>query len=421
MNELYSHGIDEGTKVYVLPEDKGNNFKVENGKLNFRSSNPNVNKSVNTLNYIPIIPEVDFSKITLNSNDNILSDLDIQGNSNKHQKERVNTYVKAISDNKKNIMKLAKVNGDVYNEIAKMSFGILGAESDYAAKYSDLQNYTKGVGKKLTGALGGPDYQFEYDFRTGSEDIQDYSLGMTQIVWKNLDKVEKKLLEDLGVYRISQLTDPKYAAIATTALLAHRYNNRSFDVAGEKTRITEENMWELLPRTWNKAGNYPQRVKSNAEALSIKQLNDPEKLKRIKDAEKEAERFADKYIKTRDVSVKESGTITNKKELEKVKARKKLQTFVDEKPKEGLFKNDPFYEEKREALIKAYGLDDNKPTESKTHLSMARRDPNISFTDYRNLQNTNSVRRFEDGGEYDLTEEEIQTLRDGGYQIDYLD
>ena len=40
-------------------------------------------------------------------------------------------------------MKAAKINGDVYNEIAKMAFGIFGAESNYADEHTGLMNFVK--------------------------------------------------------------------------------------------------------------------------------------------------------------------------------------------------------------------------------------------------------------------------------------
>lgn len=433
MNELYSHGISEGTKVYVLPEDKGNNFKIENGKLNFRSSNPNVNRTQETLNYIPIIPEVDFGKIEINSND------ENPFKSIKNQKDRVEQYAKALADKKRDIMKLTKINGDVYNEIAKMSFGILGTESDYAAKYGDISNYAKGVSRTLSSGVGGPDYQFESDYREG-EGEENYSLGMTQIVWGQLDKEEKKLLENLGVYRPKDLTQPDKAATATTALLAHRYNNRSFEVEGTKTRINEENMWELLPKVWNAGDGYAERVKANASPFSIKQLSDPEKLKQVQDGYKQADAFVKKYITDRGVDI--SKPVTNEKDIQKEQSRKKLQAFVDEKPKDSWLGNDPFYEQKRQAYGRAYGLEDKDPryTYAGRPEAIYKKDRNgnwmISLPSTRGqfvpiedptgsrskeLDRNAKIETFEDGGVYDLTEQEIQMLRDEGYKIDYLD
>ena len=408
MNELYSHGIDEGVKVYVLPEDEGNSFKIENGKLNFRSSDPNVNRTQETLNYIPIIPEVDFGKIKINSNDeNAFKSI-------KNQKDRVEQYAKALADKKRDIMKLTKINGDVYNEIAKMSFGILGTESDYAAKYGEIENLSKGVARKFSSSVGGPDYQFEYDYREG-DGIENYSIGMTQIAWKNLDNEEKKLLENLGVYRPKDLTKPDKAAIATTALLAHRFNNRSFDVEGKKTRINEDNMWELLPKVWNNAENYAERVKANATPFSIKQLNDPEKLKQVKDGYKQAEAFAKKYVKETGITPSESMSVSNQKDIDKIKAKKKLQAFVDEKPKDSWLGDDPFYEERRKAYINAYGLEDNRTKRPQDMVG------ETAISARLKQQPISGSRKYEEGGEYELTEEEIQELRDGGYKIEYLD
>jgi hypothetical protein len=413
--------LDNSSQVFILPEDANNEFTVQNNKLVFLpksdkdydqyvdergevQSGQGINRSVSTLNYLPILPEVDFEKIKLNSSDeNAFKSI-------KNQQGRINEFVKALSDNKKQIMKHAKINGDVYNEISKMAFGILGSESDYAALYDNTTNTAKGLNRLVRGGnVGGTDYKFEYDYRASDKEKGWNSLGMTQLVWNQLEDSELKLLEKLGVNRISQLTEPKKAAVATAALLAHRFNNRSFDRQElleknfplsaqaltkstalqegmskesrkdvDKIRIDADNMWDLLPTTWNNREGYADRVKANAEPLSLKQLNDPDKIKEFKDGEKEAESFVNKFVKTRELSPSESVGISNQKQLDKAIKKKRQKQF------EQAF-------------------------------------PNIGNQSTGTTAFSENLRRFEDGGVYDLTDEEIQKLEEGGYKIEYLD
>ena len=486
------NGLERGSEVYILPEEHGNEFSVVNNKIVFKprkrgshdytdsrgktQKGQGINASTSTLNYIPIIPEVDFDKIKLTSSGGGLTELvnsTISGlpynesAATDAQKDRINIYSKTLSDKKRDIMILAGIDGDVYNEIAKMSFGIFGAESDYGTKFDVAKNAIKGAIKyaatsfdKESGqSIGGPDYQFESDFRTGdfNESGEDNSLGMTQLAFKNLDKEERKLLEKLGIYRPSQLTDPKHAATTTAALLAYRYNNRSFDVEGTKTRIDKDNMWELLPKTWNIKENYAGRVKDNAEAFSLKQLSDPKKIEQATAGYKQSDAFVRKYIKNRDLSPEKSKGLTNKKQIEDAESMKRMQAYVDRKPKTGLDANDPFYEQRRAAYIRSYGLDDKRDQvyeysgrPGATYKKLGRQkkwfinlgeDTNNEFIPINDPEGTRKkvldkqativgakvakehVNKFpfEDGGVYELTDEEIQSLRDGGYIIEDID
>lgn len=441
--------LDNSSQVFILPEDANNEFTVQNNKLVFLpksdknydqyvdergedQSGQGINRSVNTLNYLPIIPEVDFDKIQLNSTNKSTKDWGVGTNkSADDQKERVNEFVKALSDNKKQIMKYAKVNGDVYNEIAKMAFGILGSESDYAALYDNFTNTAKGLNRLTRGGnVGGTDYKFEYDYRESDKDKGWNSLGMTQLVWNQLEEKEKKLLENLGVNRISQLTEPKKAAVATAALLAYRFNNRSFEkqdkdygtfpfvspknqlkstssfsVLSEKSKkkdkvkATVDDMWTYLPTTWNNREGYADRVKANSKPLSLKQLNDPDKIKEFKDGEKQAEAFVNKVIKTRELSPSESVGISNQKQLDKAikkKRQAKWASVVEDTPD-----------------TRTSGRDFRK--EFKEDLEA----PNQFWKNNKSIVGTNL--NYEDGGVYDLTDEEIQKLEEGGYKIEYLD
>lgn len=273
IENLASYGIGPGTNVYILPEDEGNSYQIVNQKLVFKSSDADVNRTTKTLNYIPIRTKVDFGKIALNDENSTIG-----------QQARIQNYLKGIEDAKRDIMRLASIDGDVYNDIASISFGIFGAESDYAVTYGTTKNYMKGAARSISDSYGGPDYQFEMEdsyvpgggsWATPSTfgKYKNRSLGVTQLRWSTLEDKEKKLLSDLGIYSIRDFSDPYKAAKGTTALLAYRYNNRSPKVDGVNTRINKDNIYDLLPSTWNNASNYSQRVQNNSAALSILQVD----------------------------------------------------------------------------------------------------------------------------------------------------
>lgn len=85
-----------------------------------------------------------------------------------------------------------------------------------------------------------------------------------QVSRRRLQK--KKVLTELGITDNMQLLDPTNAAIATTAILAMRYNN-------QLTSEQKQDIETYLPKTWNNRKNYSDRVKFNSRYLTVKQFN----------------------------------------------------------------------------------------------------------------------------------------------------
>jgi hypothetical protein len=283
-------------EVYILPEEKGNRFVYENGKLNFKADsrkiNPEwqqwydngnpfapipkkylqgnkyeeyvdskgkiqkgqgINKSVNTLNYIPI-------KTALNPDFSKRSDIkDDQYN------ERIVPFVKSLENGKQDIMKLTGINGDVYNEIAKMTFGIYGAETRYGMQYGTLGNFGRAIGKWWDPKnSSSPDYNSKYN--TYGATSEDNSVGLTQLRWSFLNDKEKSVLKELGITSNKDFMLPENAAVGTAAVLAIRYQE-------QLNEDQKQQMWNHLPNKWNSRPNYPQRVSNNSKNLKIYQKN----------------------------------------------------------------------------------------------------------------------------------------------------
>jgi hypothetical protein len=320
--------LKNSSEVYILPEDDNNNFVYENGKLNFQAkhktnlytykNNGNiykkennvwyvapkvgstfkqitdpvrvkslntgatsagynfyedshkivqqgqgVNKSTNTLNYIPIKTTLD--EATFKKNNYKDSTTDNEKLIDNSKLLNVKTYVDALATNKQKIMKATKINGDVYNELAKMSFGILGTESNYADIHTPAGNFGRAVKKYFyPKSSSSPDYYSKY-YTYGVTDNSN-SVGLTQIRWSYLNASEKAALKELGITSNKDFMDPKKAAIGTTAILAIRYNE-------QLNNTQKQDMWKYLPTKWNTRDNYASRVKNNSRYMSIAQQN----------------------------------------------------------------------------------------------------------------------------------------------------
>ena len=328
--------LENASEVYILPEDEGNKFVYENGKLNFKTAhksefytykdnnniyqkkgkdwyiankpgdkltkintasritelnknatnaqydyyvdaNDNVqkgqgiNRTQNTLQYYPI-------KIKLNEEEfrkNKFTYLDLDDES---ELKNVKSYVKALEENKQKIMKLAKINGDVYNEVAKVSFGILGNESNFADTHDADGNLFRAINKYFNPKGASPDYYSKYYYYGAREDYR--SAGLTQLRWSHLNADEKEILKKLNINSNKDFLEPTKAAIGTTAILAIRYNQQ-LD-ANEKKNILNN-----LPKTWGGSSSdnyktYTNNVIKNSKYLNIVQSSQPNSFPKTK-------------------------------------------------------------------------------------------------------------------------------------------
>ena len=248
LEELYKKGYKEGQKLYVLPDDKTNIYTISNGKLIFKSNNQNVNKTINTLNYKPI-------KIQYNK-------------SLKEDAPEVVNMTQAIVDNKQKLMKELKINGDVYNELAKLTLGLAGQESKYGTsfKFKVKTEFTQDVLKNITGNKS-------YN-----------SKGLTQIKYDGVNDEVKKIFKKYNITK-ENLNQGDKAALAQIILLSHMYNNelptyrKNINEIGISDMdallyLNQGKRKELVNKTATPEKNtYIQSVKKFAENFKIKQLN----------------------------------------------------------------------------------------------------------------------------------------------------
>ena len=277
LKELYGQ-LDINTKVYILPEDKGNNFQIVDGKPALRVSSQNrqrynsyidqtgatqkgqgANQTTNTLVYKPIKATLDEAKFK----DNVF-----QWNDFNDESEYTSTtkpFIAALTTGKKGVMKAAKISSDVYNELAKMSFGIYGTESNFGDTHSAVGNLARATNKVLDPkSSSSPDYKAKAT--TYGADEESRSVGLTQLRWNYLNADEKKALKEVGITSNKDFLNPKKAAIGTVTVLGVRYNQQLNDKQ-------KQDVWKYLPTKWNNRANYSDRVKSNSSYLSFKQLD----------------------------------------------------------------------------------------------------------------------------------------------------
>lgn len=314
--------LQNSSEVYILPEDEGNEFIYENGQLNFKvkhkgdlytyKNNGKIYKKENNTWYVAPKAGSSFTKITEGSRIKELNKnatnagynyyVDSHGKVQKGQGvnkgptlnyipiktsldeekfrdekftawdfndeqelKKVKEFTKSLQDNKQKIMKAAKINGDVYNDIAKITFGIFGTESNYADTHSGVGNFARAVNKALSpSSSSSPDYLSKYYTYGANEDYR--SVGPTQMRWSYLNEDEKKALKEVGIKSNSELMYPSNAALATAVVLGIRYNQQLNDKE-------KKDIWKNLPKTWNTRANYADRVKDNSKYLILEQKN----------------------------------------------------------------------------------------------------------------------------------------------------
>lgn len=274
LDKLASH-LQNNSEVYVLPEDEGNEFLIENGKLNFKTKSAKnydtyvdsqgrtqkgqgVNRAENTLNYKPIKLELDekeFKKKVFQWND---------FNDDKEFESTTKPFLKTIESEKKKVMQVAKINGDVYNDIARVAFGIYGTESNFGDTHSLVGNFGRAVNKAIDPkSSSSPDYKSKATLY--GADKPSNSVGLTQIRMAQLNEKEKAGLKEVGITNPKDLLKPDKAALATMVILGIRYHE-------QLTPSQKKDILTNLPKTWNHRENYSDRVKINSQYLTLKQL-----------------------------------------------------------------------------------------------------------------------------------------------------
>jgi LysM repeat protein len=264
--DLYENpDIGEGTIVYVLPEDAGNNFVYENGEINFYANRENqeayqtytdergdiqrghgiANKI--TSNYKPI-------NITFDKNYYQTNSERYDGHAKGEEEEFVNNtqpFLNSIVDNKKFMMDQLGMDGDMYNDLSMIAFGIYGYESGMGDEGSGAENLLK-AGLKFTGfGQTSPDVKSKYN--TYGVTGENNSVGWTQMRFgpEYRDESEIEAMAKVGITSNDQLMDPANAAKATIAVLYKEYQNQ---ISTEEKNSDDFDIFVELPKKYSPTG-----------------------------------------------------------------------------------------------------------------------------------------------------------------------
>ena len=297
--------LQNSSEVFILPEDEGNKFVFENGQLNFKAGSKRddyleyedaqgniqkgqgINRTVNTLNYQPIQIDINEERFKEDQFDKL------DFNDEEEYNNTVVPFVKSLQDNKQKVMKALKINGDVYNDIAGIAFGIFGNETGFGDTHSPVGNALRGISKLgstafdnvienlslpdslKVGPQGSLDYKAERSINDqlaslGLVDADNSSMGLTQVRWNQIKK-EPALVEALssvGITEGKDFDDPTKAALGTVAILAYLRNNR------QGGNVPIEDLPKLYAGTSSSDPDrvaYTRNALNNAEYLNIKQ------------------------------------------------------------------------------------------------------------------------------------------------------
>jgi hypothetical protein len=219
--------IRPSCELYVLPEENNNKFIVKDGRIELVSTTKVENKS----NY-------NYSKPK-----SVSKAIDIRIIDPSGQTKASIPFVKALEDEKPKLMKLFNLSNDEYNDLASLSYGIMGNESDFGrSKRYWIKEHDQGdviIAKAAKRLIKGKN---PFD-----KSVLNTSRGFTQI--KELPEgAWRKAYPEINK---TTLGDPKNAAVSTIAYLAGAVRTlRNIAAENEKdprkVRITKENMIDYL-------------------------------------------------------------------------------------------------------------------------------------------------------------------------------
>jgi hypothetical protein len=230
--------VSQGCPFIVLPETNQLKYKVIEDDLRLITSNQFDHTQKTRDFHLSQVEEVE-SK-----------DIEIVVNDPRFVSEKTTTFLEALEDEKAQIMQDLNLTNDEYNELVKLSFGIMGTESDFGEGSSNLFGLWNTYKIKETG-LG----QLTISMLKGELDLipiypgtvlpiqtnpDNNSRGNTQI--KNVRDFLKDSYPDINR---NNLDDPRNSAIATMYALKAKMDALK-RVEGQHSAITEENRMDYL-------------------------------------------------------------------------------------------------------------------------------------------------------------------------------
>ena len=203
-----------GSKVYILPDNPKNTFKIIGGELKFISQEENVNKSVTSKTKAD-----DIHLVT-------------SGTTNNDVKE----FFQSLSDNKKELMDIySTVSNDEYNLLSTLAYGIIGQESSFGT-YGGVRGQVGRIGDIGKNLLG-----------------QSSSVGIGQV---KLSSINKKVRDKFGIKDQNDLFNVDKNAIAIIAILLDNYVN----TIPNSIKSNVEAVKIILPMSYNDQTEYKEAI-----------------------------------------------------------------------------------------------------------------------------------------------------------------
>ena len=215
--------IKPGSKVFILPDNPLNKFQMEDGKVQFKSADENVNRSL--VNYEA--QEVVFKAKGVNA----------EGKQ----------FLVSLQESKAKLMQLyPTISNDIYNQISKIAYGVFGQESSFGT-FGGVRGKLGYIKDEVGTALG-----------------KDMSVGVTQLRFSSLTQSAKEVLDIKSVDDIKDNVDK--AAAGTMSLLLDMYVNQI--PANMKSQFTE-----LLPLGYSNRTEFKKAINGNKAALNNQYIN----------------------------------------------------------------------------------------------------------------------------------------------------
>ncbi|NUN05791.1 MAG: hypothetical protein HUU57_08515 [Bdellovibrio sp.] len=203
--------VPANTPVYVIPQNSEHRFRLRNYGISFGADKVLKNRSA--FNYSPASKTFHQSKLTTTLEDPFLR-----------------RYVKALQDEKVNLMKLLQLDNDDYNMLAEFSFGVLSPETNFG---KSIKYRIKEAMPLLVAILKG-----------NGLDTERNSQGPTQI------KKIPQVISDAYDIEKRDLKEPENAAIATLAFVAGQLKELR-TMASAHPGISEETLQDYLYYLYN--------------------------------------------------------------------------------------------------------------------------------------------------------------------------
>jgi hypothetical protein len=210
-----SNILEDGSEVYVLPKKKSSYFKASNSTISFVTNDT-----------------TDYYEYNFSTKSKTYREIKTVIDNDEYSTTIAKIFIHTLDKEKENLMKLYRLGNDEYNELMKISFGILGNESRFG---TSVKLYLKETAPAAVAFAKNVKRKHYKDMFSTSRN----SRGYTQI-----KRIPKKIRE-FYKFNKEDLIDPANCAVATLGFLANSLLELK---AKEKfhNNITPENRFNYL-------------------------------------------------------------------------------------------------------------------------------------------------------------------------------